>query len=160
MKMNYSKIKDKLDKLELLNLKPGLFISEYFYSLRNEIDIQIETLLIQIEKDEEEDFKAYSRLNQIKESMLKVLNSNEKECLNKLIDSNNNYQIYKSDIETIRNEIENNLNIEDDDFINKCELVQTIIESETDKLKYVNFFKTIHLSLFAKRENEVKTKKK
>lgn len=42
----------RLDQLERLFKNPSVFVSDYFYSIRNEIDLEAETLLIEEEENQ------------------------------------------------------------------------------------------------------------
>ena len=64
----------KMKNVEQMVYQPGVYLSDYFYQLRNEIDIQTETLILADSKSEDE-------LNQIRDEMLKEIEIHEKACL-------------------------------------------------------------------------------
>lgn len=68
-----------LDSFQLTLKKPSLFVSEYFYSIRNEIDIEAESSLIL--NFEEIRVK---RVNEMRQLMINELSKHEKEILNQL----------------------------------------------------------------------------
>ena len=69
-----------LEKDELIVNKPLLFASDYFYSIRNEIDIEAETLLLKCDNDSSK----LDEINRIRDSIINEINSYEIECFSKL----------------------------------------------------------------------------
>ena len=86
----------KLEPFETIVNKPFMFISDYFYAIRNEIDFEAETMLIrlaesgesnepnEVENDEIETTLSEAKLNEIREIMIDELRFYEKACLNRL----------------------------------------------------------------------------
>ena len=65
------------DRNEYIVNKPLLFVSDHFFSIRNEIDIEAETLLLENEND-------LDRINQMRETMIESIKSYENDCLARL----------------------------------------------------------------------------
>lgn len=71
----------KLKELASLNRHPALFLSDYFYSIRNEIDYETERVLFELDETKEDvtDYTLY--INQLREVMIDELNAQEKACM-------------------------------------------------------------------------------
>lgn len=131
-------LKDDLNKKykELTDLSklPTLFISDYFYSVRNEIDYEAERIL-EANGDENESLK--DRVNQMRELMVNELNLNEKKLIEKAIELKNDSSIHLS-IEHIKEYIFNLFDSDNDDSMKNVNL----FELETNYIKIINEIET------------------
>ena len=75
-----NELKEKLNKLRLLDKRPRLFIVEYFDNIRNKIDIECETFLTRHAGSDEERDKAIQQQTE----MIKEVDLFEKKCFSNL----------------------------------------------------------------------------
>ena len=135
---------NKLNELFVLNEKPALFLSNYFYSIRNEIDIEAEEKLVAIEQQRLTNKKtpvvniSKELVNQIREWMISELNENEKK-LQQAIKNNNNESIssygeLKKNVDSINHKIDSK-EMTISDYTIEYEKLILEIEAELDRLK-------------------------
>lgn len=122
--------------------KPLLFVSDHFFSIRNEIDIEAETLLL---KNEENDSTKLDRINQIRESMIESLKSYENDCLARLT------KLKKLD------ELQNTFNEAKETFCKRKKEIEEVIEKakrDCDSLDALSDLETAVIDLVYEMRNE------
>lgn len=70
-------LKKKFATFSNLREHPALFIADYFYSIRNQVDYETEKLMFESQEDAEN----LERLNEVREFLIDELNQNEKKLL-------------------------------------------------------------------------------
>lgn len=71
---NLNGLIEKMKNVEKMVYQPGIYLSDYFYHLRNKIDIETETSILKYSN-------LNDKLNQIRGKMLKEIAKHEKVCL-------------------------------------------------------------------------------
>lgn len=115
----------KLAKFELIVKKPALFISEYFYEIRNEIDLKAETLL-----ESSSLALKQEKINATREAMISELNRMEKEFLDYVRATNFENESILKKIEQYRTKLSELVNSEKENRKKCAQLLSLEIEND------------------------------
>ena len=85
-------LKTKLDQLFAIFSQPALFLSEYFYEIRNSIDIETEQILVELKKES----RQAADINQTRASFVSILKEFEQVLLGRVPKSINPTKVYLS----------------------------------------------------------------
>lgn len=94
-------LSNKLSGLWLLQKHPKLFVSDYFYSVRNDIDIEAERLLML----QTSPFKS-ERINRVRQLMIETLSLHERKCFEAIDDEQKAQDTFKSEYGQLQDRID------------------------------------------------------